>query len=267
MDSNRAGATGHKVGEVAAAAGLSVRALHHYEEIGLLTASGRSDGGHRVYSAADLERLYRIMRLRQLGLPLAEIARALDDPAWQLNAALAHHLADVDRRLEAATRLRRQLDRLLSSAGSEDQHGTESLLHIMEGMAMLDTNIQRRIGILVYRDLEGAYEHLVGVFGLGPGQLTRDDDGTAVHGEVQAGDGVIWLHPEAPDFGLASPKTLGAASGSTAVIVEDVDGHFRHAAERGADIVYEPVDQPYGYREYSARDPEGGLWSFMKPIG
>jgi uncharacterized glyoxalase superfamily protein PhnB len=49
-------------------------------------------------------------------------------------------------------------------------------------------------------------------------------------------------------------------------MVDDVDSHFRHAAERGADIVYEPVDQPYGYREYSARDPEGGLWSFMKPI-
>jgi uncharacterized glyoxalase superfamily protein PhnB len=50
-------------------------------------------------------------------------------------------------------------------------------------------------------------------------------------------------------------------------MVEDVDGHFRHAAERGAGIVYEPVDQPYGYRKYSARDPEGGLWSFMKPLG
>jgi uncharacterized glyoxalase superfamily protein PhnB len=136
----------------------------------------------------------------------------------------------------------------------------------MEEMAMLDSNIQRRISIIVYRDLEGAYQHLVDVFGLGPGQLTRDDVGTVVHGEVHAGDGVIWLHPEAPDFGLASPKTLGAASGCTAVMVDDVDGHFRHAAGRGADIVYEPVDQPYGYREYSARDPEGGLWSFMKPL-
>lgn len=37
-------------------------------------------------------------------------------------------------------------------------------------------------------------------------------------------------------------------------------------AERGGEIVYEPVDQPYGYREYSARDHEGGLWSFMKPL-
>jgi uncharacterized glyoxalase superfamily protein PhnB len=71
----------------------------------------------------------------------------------------------------------------------------------------------------------------------------------------------------APATGRKVGKTLGAASGCTAVIVDDVDDHFRGAVERGAIIVYEPVDQPYGYREYSARDPEGGLWSFMKPIG
>ena len=51
-----------------------------------------------------------------------------------------------------------------------------------------------------------------------------------------------------------------------AVMVDDVDAHFRHASAHGAPIDYEPVDQPYGYREYSARDSEGGLWSFMKPL-
>jgi uncharacterized glyoxalase superfamily protein PhnB len=51
-----------------------------------------------------------------------------------------------------------------------------------------------------------------------------------------------------------------------AVMVDDVDAHFRHACEHGATIDYEPVDQPYGYREYSARDGEGALWSFMKPL-
>jgi uncharacterized glyoxalase superfamily protein PhnB len=87
-----------------------------------------------------------------------------------------------------------------------------------------------------------------------------------VHAELEAGDGVLWLHPEAPSFKLASPMTVGAATATTAVIVDDVDAHHRHAAAHGAEIVYEPVDQPYGYREYSARDREGGLWSFMKPL-
>lgn len=87
-----------------------------------------------------------------------------------------------------------------------------------------------------------------------------------MHGEVQAGDGVIWLHQVSPRFGLASPKSLGAATGTTAVMVEDVDAHHRHAVAEGAEIIYPPTDMPYGYREYSARDPEGGLWSFMKPL-
>jgi len=46
-----------------------------------------------------------------------------------------------------------------------------------------------------------------------------------------------------------------------------VDAHHRHAAANGANILYPPTDQEYGYREYSARDCEGHLWSFMKPLG
>ena len=131
---------------------------------------------------------------------------------------------------------------------------------------MLDTNIQRRISILVYRDMESAFDFLINVFGLGPGEVTRDDAGRIVHAEVQAGDGVIWLHPETGEFGLKSPLTVGASTGMIAVIVDDVDAHFRYASERGARIRYEPVDQDYGYREYGAFDSEDLLWSFMKPL-
>ena len=132
---------------------------------------------------------------------------------------------------------------------------------------MLETTLQRRIGILVYEDLENAFAYLSEVFGLGPGEITRTPEGHVVHAEIEAGDGVLWLHPETPEFGLASPKRTGVTTAMIAVIVDDVDAHFRHASSKGADIVYEPVDQPYGYREYGARDNEGGLWSFMKPLG
>lgn len=257
---------GHRVGELAAATGLTVRTLHYYEEIGLLVASGRSDAGHRLYADADLARLYRICLLRRLGLPLGEIGRALDDPAWSLRASMATHLRDLDRRLEAAGRLRGRLSQLVGSMGTSDAPLTEDLLDVLEEMTMLDSTVQRRISILVYSDLEAAHDFLTRVFGLGAGQLTRDDDGRVIHGELQAGDGVIWLHPESPEFGLASPRSVGAATASVAVMVDDVDAHFRHASEHGAVIDYEPVDQPYGYREYSARDSEGGLWSFMKPL-
>ena len=82
---------------------------------------------------------------------------------------------------------------------------------------MLDTTVQRRISILVYADLETAFDYLIRVFGLGPGQLTRDGKGRVVHGELQAGDGVVWLHPESPEFGLSSPGSLGAATAMVAV--------------------------------------------------
>ena len=51
-----------------------------------------------------------------------------------------------------------------------------------------------------------------------------------------------------------------------AIMVDDVDAHYRSAVERGANIRYEPVDQPYGYREYSAVDIGVHMWSFMKPL-
>ena len=257
---------GRKVGELAAATGLTVRTLHHYEEIGLLVASDRSDAGHRLYADADVERLYRICLLRRLGLPLGEIGRALDDPAWSLRAAMATHLRDLERRLAAGGRLRGRLTQLVGSMGISEGPLTDDLLEVLEEMTMLDTTVQRRISILVYSDLEAAYDYLVRVFGLGPGHLTRDDKGQVIHGELEAGDGVVWLHPESPQFGLSSPRTLGAATAMVAVMVDDVDAHFRHASEHGATIDYKPVDQPYGYREYSARDGEGGLWSFMKPL-
>ncbi|MDQ3549743.1 MAG: MerR family transcriptional regulator, partial [Chloroflexota bacterium] len=62
-----------KVGELARRTGMTVRALHHYDEIGLLSPSERTASGHRLYSAAEVERLQQIASLRQIGFPLEEI--------------------------------------------------------------------------------------------------------------------------------------------------------------------------------------------------
>jgi MerR family transcriptional regulator, thiopeptide resistance regulator len=141
----------------------------------------------------------------------------------------------------------------------------DKLLEVLEAMSILDHNVQRGVSILVYDDLEAAFNYLCRVFELGPGEVHRDGEGHVVHVQMQAGHGEVWLHRESPTFRLASPKSLGGASAMVAVIVDDVDAHFRHAAGQGAIVVYEPVDQPYG-REWSARDPEGALWAFLKPI-
>ena len=70
----------YTVGQVARAAGVTVRTLHHYDEIGLLSPSGRTAAGYRRYDDADLERLQHIRYYRELGFPLDEIAAILDDP-------------------------------------------------------------------------------------------------------------------------------------------------------------------------------------------
>ncbi|MFH8513612.1 MerR family transcriptional regulator [Streptomyces gelaticus] len=70
----------YPVGQVAGFAGVTVRTLHHYDGIGLLSPSGRSRSGHRRYDDGDLDRLQQILFYRELGFPLDEIAVLLDDP-------------------------------------------------------------------------------------------------------------------------------------------------------------------------------------------
>jgi DNA-binding transcriptional MerR regulator len=202
VDATTKKSTTCKVGELAEVTGLTVRTLRYYEEIGLLVSTARSEGGHRLYGAAEVERLYRISLLRRLGLPLSQIGRALDDPAWSFHAAMSNHLAVLERRIEASGQLRNTLIRLMTAMGAGESLSTADLLTLLEEMTMTDTNVQRRISNLVYEDLDTAYEFLTRVFQLGPGELTRDEDGKAIHGEIEAGDGVVWLHPESLDSGL-----------------------------------------------------------------
>lgn len=80
------------VGQLAARAGLTVRALHHYDAIGLLRPE-RTPAGHRRYGAAEVERLQRITSLRALGVPLGDIGRVLDDGAFDPAALLSRQRA------------------------------------------------------------------------------------------------------------------------------------------------------------------------------
>lgn len=90
------------VGEVARLSGVSVRTLHHYDELGLVVPSARTDAGYRLYDHGDLQRLQEVLALRATGLPLAEVKAVLDDPT--------HDRLQVLR--EQAKRLRDEQDRL-----------------------------------------------------------------------------------------------------------------------------------------------------------
>lgn len=254
-----------KIGALAQSTGLTVRALHYYDHIGLLTPSGRTGAGHRVYSAADVARLYRISLLRRLGFPLGQIAAALDDPQWQLQGAVQRHLDDTRRRAAAAARLCARLAKIAAEFDRSQGPPPAQLLSVLEEMVMLDGVAHSTTSLLVYNDLAAAHEYLVRVYGLDPGPVTLDDGGRIIHAEVRAGSQVIWLHPAAD--GYQSPRSLGAVTSMTVVAVDDADAHHARAVQAGADIIEEPTDQPYGVREYGARDLEGQLWYFHSALG
>jgi DNA-binding transcriptional MerR regulator len=88
------------VGEVAELAGVTVRTLHHYDELGLLSPSERSGAGYRLYSHDDLERLQEILIWRQLGFSLVEIVSLLDDPGDDRLAALERQRELVGREID-----------------------------------------------------------------------------------------------------------------------------------------------------------------------
>jgi len=94
-------------------AGVSVRTLHHYDAIGLLVPSGRSDAGYRLYDDEDLLRLQQILIGRELGLTLEAIGRGLDDPAFDRRQALREQRQQLERRADETAEMIRAVDRAL----------------------------------------------------------------------------------------------------------------------------------------------------------
>ncbi|HVG56949.1 MAG TPA: MerR family transcriptional regulator [Hyalangium sp.] len=103
------------VSQVARLAGVSVRTLHHYDEIGLLVPSGRSEAGYRLYEQPDLQRLQQVLFFKELGFPLEEIARIVGDPAFDLRAALLMQRRLLTERASRVQALIRAVDAALDS--------------------------------------------------------------------------------------------------------------------------------------------------------
>jgi len=124
---------------------------------------------------------------------------------------------------------------------------------------------ERFIPVLTYQDIPAAHDFLVDAFGFEAGGVSLNGDGQAIHGEVRLGDSAIWLHRVTAEHGLESPRTSDVANAGLFVFVDDVDAHYARAHAAGAPITSQPVDQPYGQREYEARDLEGHRWWFATP--
>ena len=105
----------YTVGQLARATGISVRALRHYDEIGLLRPDDRSDAGYRLYSHDDVERLQEILVWRALGFSLARIAALLDDPTHGRERALVRQRELVGAERERLDGIARALDAALAA--------------------------------------------------------------------------------------------------------------------------------------------------------
>ena len=120
-----------RIGELARETGLTVRTLHHYDQLGLLSPLSRTEGGHRCYTSGDVRRLHRIVALRSLGISLEEIGTLLDggpDPT----GLLRRQLDVVEERIRKATELRARLLDMLNNLGRNAEPSAQQLLQLIE---------------------------------------------------------------------------------------------------------------------------------------
>jgi len=125
-----------KVGDLARRTGLTVRTLHHYDEIGLLKPSDRSDAGYRLYSQTDVQRLHGIQTLRHLGLPLSDIGELLAGEGMAPERIIGQQIRALDQQITQATELRARLAMLRDGlmAGAEPDMG-----NWLEALALMTT--------------------------------------------------------------------------------------------------------------------------------
>ncbi len=127
-----------KVGQLARRTGLTVRTLHHYDEIGLLTPSARSPSGYRLYDDADVARLQRIVALRQLGFSLDHVCACLDDPAWSPARVLRLRLDALRGELEEQRRLLHKLEHVADRLDSAETVTVDEFLDTIGALTMYE---------------------------------------------------------------------------------------------------------------------------------
>src|SRR5262245_49278277 len=107
-----------KVGELARRTGLTVRTLHHYDEIGLLKPSLHTEAGHRLYTAGDVARLQQVLSLRQLGFSLEEVRDCLSRPDFSPLKVIGLHVARLREQIALGRQLCERLEALAALLGT-----------------------------------------------------------------------------------------------------------------------------------------------------
>lgn len=136
-----------KVGELAERTGLTVRTLHHWDEIGLLQPSSRSAAGYRLYDSDNLARLQQILSLRHLGFSLAEIRDCLERPDGEgsrpsLVQILRAHAAVLRDRIDHQRRLCERLEAVAYRLEAAESVSAEELIETLEAVTMFEKQIE-----------------------------------------------------------------------------------------------------------------------------
>src|SRR5262245_10670836 len=125
-----------KVGELARRTGLTIRTLHHYDEIGLLRPSLHTEAGHRLYTAADVARLQQVLSLRQLGFSLEEVGDCLDRPGFSPLEVIRLHVARLRERIQLQRELCERLEGLAAYFRTAEEVSADEFLRAIEVMTM-----------------------------------------------------------------------------------------------------------------------------------
>ena len=161
-----------KVGALARQTGLTVRTLHHYDEIGLLAPSHRTGAGHRLYTADDLARLLQILSLRQLGLSLEDIRESLARPESSLQRVLGLHIAHLRERIEAQQRLCGRLETVAERLRTAEAVSVDEFIQTLEAITMFEKHFTpeqmqeiqergRQLGPERIREVEAEWPQLI----------------------------------------------------------------------------------------------------------
>src|SRR3954454_20352220 len=127
-----------KVGELARRTGLTVRTLHHYDEIGLLAPSLHTDAGHRLYTAGDIARLQQVLSLRQLGFSLEAVRDCLDRPGFSPMELIRDQIGRLRRQIELQRDLCGRLEAIAAQFRAAEGVSADEFLRAIEVMTMIE---------------------------------------------------------------------------------------------------------------------------------
>lgn len=128
-----------KVGELARRTGLTIRTLHHYDEIGLLKPSLHTGSGHRLYSDEDVARLQQVISLRQLGFSLEEVRSCLNQPGFSPIEIVSRHVAHLREQVALQRKLCERLEAIAAHFRAVEKVSTDEFILAIEVMTMIET--------------------------------------------------------------------------------------------------------------------------------